>query len=437
MISRYRLRKLLAPTAGFRRSVLVTLLGLASFLVGTALSFRAVLLPVLDILSRESTNLVGRFVPPESREMATHLLGGAFLLLGFYLMFLGARLALRHLIATLNPKMRSPMAEVYWRRQQRDQGPNIVALGGGTGLSTLLRGLKQHSSNITAIVTVTDDGGSSGRLSQDYGILPPGDIRNCLVALADAESTMLELFQYRFRGAAAADGLRDHAFGNLLIAAMCEISGGDFEEAVRQTSRVLNIRGRVLPSTLIHVVLRGEMEDGSVLEGETTIANSPLRIRRISLCPADARPLDEVVQAIELADAILIGPGSVYTSVIPNLLVRGIPEALRRSKAKKVYICNVMTQKGETDSFSASDHLKAIEAHLPRRVFDYVLVNTGIPSLELLNKYRKAGSVLVEADTDRIKSMGYRPVAGSFISQTDVVRHDAGLLAEAVMRLLA
>jgi uncharacterized cofD-like protein len=327
------------------------------------------------------------------------------------------------------------LVDAVYRNRYLAQGPRVVVLGGGTGLSTMLRGLKEYTSNIVAVVTVTDDGGSSGKLKQQLNILPPGDIRNCLVALADAETAMTELFQYRFKGDRASEGLRDHNFGNLLIAAMSQISGGDFEQAIRQTSRVLNIRGRVLPSTLQHVCLRAEMEDGSFVDGETNIAHSPLKIKRISLHPADAHSLDEVVEAIELADIIVIGPGSVYTSIIPNLLVRGIPEALIRSKAKKVYICNVMTQPGETDGMSASDHVKAIAAHVPRPVFNYVMVNTASPSLELLVKYRQTGSILVEADRDRIKSMGYKAIAGNFINQTDVVRHDSAMLAEAIVGL--
>ncbi len=316
------------------------------------------------------------------------------------------------------------------------QGARVVVIGGGTGLSTMLRGLKRYTSNITAIVTVADDGGSSGKLQKQLNILPAGDIRNCLVALADAEATMTDLFQYRFKGNGTGEGLRDHAFGNLFIAAMSEISNGDFLQALRQASRVLNIRGRVLPSTLTHVCLQGEMEDGSIVTGETNIAHSPIKVKRIALSPVDAQPLAEVLEAIETADVIVIGPGSVYTSVVPNLLVHGIPEALHRSRAKKVYICNVMTQPGETDGFSAADHVKAIEGHVPRPIFDYILVNTGVPSLELLNKYRQTGANLVEADADRIRHMGYRPLPGNYISQTDVVRHDPHSLAEAIMRIL-
>lgn len=396
---------------------------------------------------------------------------------GFLCLFALGKL-IASLTSALDPDMRpGGLVDVIYSQRKLAQGRRIVVIGGGTGLSTMLRGLKKYSANITAIVTVADDGGSSGKLQKQLNILPPGDIRNCLVALADDETQMTELFQYRFRnsvqpesaiGAARhtlhasavesihansdgtesaapkprpntegyGEGLRDHAFGNLLIAAMTAINNGDFERAIRETSRVLNVRGRVLPSTVEHVKLRGEMEDGSFLEGETTIANSPLRIRRIYMVPEHPCPVEEVPEAIRSADVIVLGPGSVFTSIIPNLLVQDVSEVLQKSRAKRVYVCNVMTQPGETDNFSAYDHVKTLENHAGRRVFDYVLVNTGRPSQDLLEKYRKTGSVLVEPDLDRIRAAGYRAIAGNFIDQTDVVRHDAKLLAEAIMDLL-
>jgi uncharacterized cofD-like protein len=378
------------------------------------------------------------------------------------------------LTSALDPEIAAGgLVEAIYNQRRLSQGRRIVVIGGGTGLSTMLRGLKRYSSNLTAIVTVADDGGSSGKIQKQLNILPPGDIRNCLVALADAEPQMTELFQYRFRnsvkppsaegqrvvltgggnspdapsqkprvpnGEGYGEGLRDHAFGNLLIAAMCAINGGDFERAVQETSRVLNIRGRVLPSTVTPVRLRGEMEDGTSIDGETNIASSPLKIRRIHLVPIEEGdricPIEDALDAIREADVIVLGPGSVFTSILPNLLVPGIPEAIRRSRAKKVYVCNVMTQPGETDGFSACDHVNAIERHTEHRLFQYVLVNTGVPDATLLEKYRKTGSVLVEPDTDRIKKEGYRPITGNFINETDVVRHDAALLAEAITGLL-
>jgi uncharacterized cofD-like protein len=431
------LAKWLIPGMRVKRWLGLSVLGLGFILLGAALLNHAHPVDIFSLPNRLLRWVMARW-SLSLTEGVEAIVGGVFLLLlgGAMLVFAGIRLA-QSLSTALNPTGRAgSLVDTVYRNRLLAKGPRVVVIGGGTGLSTMLRGIKQFTSNIVAVVTVSDDGGSSGKLQKQLNILPPGDIRNCLVALADAETTMTDLFQYRFRGNGTGEGLRDHAFGNLLIAALCEISGGDFEQAVRQTSRVLNIRGRVLPATLRHVCLRAEMEDGSIIEGETNIVLSPLKIRRVSLCPADAQPLDEVLEAIELADIIVIGPGSVYTSVIPNLLVQGIPAALHRSKAKKVYVCNVMTQPGETDGFTASDHLKAIEAHVPHRVFDYVIVNTGLPTLELLNKYRQTGAIRVEPDCDRIRAMGYRPIAGNFVSQTDVVRHDPTLLAEAIMRLL-
>ena len=429
--------KWLYPGMKVKRWLSLALFGICIAMLGAALFNHTRPLDVFS-LSNLFWGWVGRHWHITLQHGTTgSWLGASMILTGVAVLFFAfARLA-QSLVQAINPSGGSAsLVDVVYRNRFLSQGARVVVIGGGTGLSTMLRGLKQYTSNIVAIVTVTDDGGSSGKLLKQLNILPPGDIRNCLVALADSEATMTDLFQYRFHGPDVGEGLRDHNFGNLLIAAMSGISHGDFKEAVHLTSQVLNIRGRVLPSTIKRVSLRAEMEDGSILDGETTIAGSPERIRRIFLNPPHAESLDEVIEAILLADVIVIGPGSVYTSVIPNLLVHGIPEALRQSKAKKVYICNVMTQPGETDGFSASDHLKAINGHLHMPVIDYVMVNTAAPGLELLNKYRKTGAVLVEADCDRLKSMGVRPIKGSFISQTDVVRHDAVQLSEAIMRLL-
>ncbi|MGC8669363.1 MAG: gluconeogenesis factor YvcK family protein [Chthonomonadales bacterium] len=429
--------KWLYPGMRVKRWLALAAIGIAVGLLGASLLLKG---EPVDALALPNT-LIRWIARKAGLDLHTHpaavWAGAALAAVGVALLITSVQQLALSISSALNPGGgRARIADTVYRNRYLAQGPRVVAIGGGTGLSTMLRGLKQYTSNIVAVVTVTDDGGSSGKLQTQLNILPPGDIRNCLVALADAESTMLDLFQYRFHGREVSEGLRDHAFGNLLIAAMSAISGGDFEEAVRRTSHVLNIRGRVLPSTLTHIKLRAEMEDGSILEGETTIAGAKKRIRKIWLDPPNALPLDEVLEAIALADVIVIGPGSVFTSVIPNLLVRGIPEALHKSRARKVYICNVMTQPGETDGFSASDHVKAISVHVERPVFDYVMVNTGVPTLELLNKYRQSGAILVEPDTDRIRAMGYKPIRGSFISQTDVVRHDAARLAEAIMRLV-
>lgn len=434
MIRSYRLRRLLAPAAGFRKSVLSAALGLACLFLGMVLSFRDSIVYGLDSVSRQVNKLLILVGNVETQDMARHLLGGAFLVLGIYLLYRGVRFAFGHVFRTLTDG-RGRAVDLYRKRLQLAEGPRIVALGGGTGLSTLLRGLKQHSSNITAIVTVTDDGGSSGRLSQEKGIIPPGDIRNCLVALADAEKSMTDLFQHRFTKNSGS--LSGHSLGNLLIAALVDQSSGDFEKALEIASDVLAIRGQVLPSTLDHVGLRGIMEDNSEILGETAIVSSAKRVRRIFLdCEDTPRAHPSAIEAIKNADLICVGPGSVFTSVIPNLLVPGIAQALKESTAKKIYICNVMTQRGESDSFSASEHVSAIDASLDHRLFDYVFVNTAVPTPGAIEKYRGANQFIVDADLDRIRAKGYKVIAGDFMNESDLVRHDPMKIASRMMQML-
>lgn len=435
MIRRSRFRRYLAPSVGLAKAIGVTLVGLFVFLVGAALSFRIILLPLLEGLARVTARIVAKVLPPEADlEQATYMLGGAFLLLGFYLLFLGARAAFRHVLETVNPDLKSGVAERFVRQQQLARGPRIVAIGGGTGLSTLLRGLKQHSSNITAIVTVTDDGGSSGRLASEIGIIPPGDIRNCLAALADSEGAMTDLFQHRFKGDFGS--LSGHSVGNLLIAALFNQAGGDFEQAIQTAGEVLAIRGRVVPSTLSHVKLRAILESGEERIGETNIVESGQRIRRIFLEPSIVEAYHGAIEAIREADLICIGPGSVYTSIIPNFLVPGIAEAVKESKAVRAYVCNVMTQKGESDSFTASEHVTAIQANVDHRVFDYVLINNEQPSESTIERYRGAEQFFVVPDADRVRAMGFRVVAGSFVNEADFVRHDPMRVAAKLVALV-
>lgn len=435
MAKRYRLRTLVAPTAGFLKAGAIFLAGLVVFTLGAAFSAKVTIVPFLDRLAEFANRMLGRLLPQgQDLEEAAWVLGGALLLLGFYLIFLGGRAAFRHVLETINPGLKSGVAERFRRQQQLAQGPRIVALGGGTGLSTLLRGLKQHSSNITAIVTVTDDGGSSGRLVAEAGIIPPGDIRNCLVALADAEKAMTDLFQHRFKGDFGS--LSGHSMGNLLIAALVDQARGDFEQAIEIASDVLAIRGRVVPSTLTPCRLRAVMEDGTEINGETAIVESERRIRRVYLDPGEVSAHHAALDAIAEADLICIGPGSVYTSVIPNLLVPGISEALKAANVPKAYICNVMTQHGESDSFTASEHVTAIQANVDHRCFDYVLVNTEMPSGQSLERYKGAEQYFVLPDVDRIKAMGFRVLAGNFINEADNVRHDPMRVAAKLVSLL-
>lgn len=317
------------------------------------------------------------------------------------------------------------------------KGPKIVTIGGGTGLSTMLRGLKKYSSNITAIVTVADDGGGSGVLRQDLGMLPPGDIRNCILALADTEPIMQQLLQYRF-----SDGLlKGQSFGNLFLAAMDGISTS-FEEAVRKMSDVLAVTGKVLPVTLDDVQLCCELEDGHIICGESKIGHHnevhPGKIKRVFLEPEGAKPLQEVLDAIEEADIIVLGPGSLYTSVIPNLLVQGVAEAVKKSKGIKVYAANVMTQPGETEGYSVFDHVSAIERHSYKGIIDYCIVNTADIPEDLHKRYLEDGADTVKVDYDLLYKEGINIIGGEFVSiKNDLVRHDPQKLAEAVIELVA
>lgn len=422
--------KWLYPGMRVKRWLILTPIGVFFVVVGVALFTN---MSIVDYLN-SMAGFVARHTGLDLSQSRIYLpISIAAIALGLVLIFTSIRQVIDSITSVVSPVHKDRLADFIYQRRYLAQGHRIVVIGGGTGLSTMLRGLKQYTSNIVAIVTVTDDGGSSGRLQRQLGVLPPGDIRNCLVALADEETLMTELFQHRFDD--GTEGLTGHSFGNLLIAAMTDITG-DFEQAVRETSKVLAIRGHVFPSTLDHVGLRAEMSDGSFVDGETDIVKAPQEIRRITLIPSNAKPLNEALEAIRLANAIIIGPGSVFTSVVPNLLVDGIVDALAASNAIKVYVCNVMTQHGETDRFTASDHVKAVASHAGKKVFDYVLVNKEVPSVRLLEKYQRVASELVSPDVDTIREMGYKPITGNFISQTEVVRHDPEELAQAILRLV-
>ena len=312
------------------------------------------------------------------------------------------------------------------------RGPKIVVIGGGTGLGTIIRGLKNITDNLTAIVTVADDGGSSGRLRQEFGILPPGDIRNCLIAMADLEPLMERLMQYRFGGGA---GLAGHNFGNLFLTAMTGITG-DFELAIKASSKVLAVRGQVLPATLEDVSLVAEMRDGSVVRGESNLREQGIGIERLRLEPADCHPVLEALAALAEAEAIILGPGSLYTSVIPNLLVREISEALRKAPGLRIYVCNAMTEPGETTGYTASDHLKAILRHGGEGLIDLALINTEPVPPHLVEAYAREGAAPVEADLDNVAALGITPLAEQLIVQNELVRHDAQELSRIVLGLI-
>ncbi len=421
--------KWLYPGMRVKRWLLLTPIGVLFVIVGVALLTN---MRMVDVLNSAADFVVRRY-GFDLREPRVYLpISIPSIAVGLVLIFISFRQVIGSIASVISPSHKGRLADLIYQRRYLAQGHRIVVIGGGTGLSTMLRGLKEYTSNVVAIVTVSDDGGSSGALQRQHGVLPPGDIRNCLVALAEEETLLTELFQHRFD---TGDGLSGHTFGNLLITAMTDITG-DFEEAVKETSKVLAIRGRVLPATVENVSLRAIMGDGAVVEGETNIVEHPQPVHRVSLVPQDVKPLQEALDAIRLADAIVIGPGSIFTSIIPNLLVKGIADAIQASPAVKLYVCNVMTQPGETDKFKASDHVRAIFDHTGKRLFTYALVNKEVPSLKLLEKYHRGGAELVSPDVDVIREMGYKPITGNFISQTDVVRHDPQKLAQAILRLV-
>lgn len=311
----------------------------------------------------------------------------------------------------------------------------VVALGGGTGLSTLLRGLKQYVGteieDLAAVVTVTDDGGSSGRLRKEFNILPPGDIRNCMVALSEDEGLLSKLFQYRFP---SGNGLGGHNFGNLFLTALTNV-GGDFAEAVRESSLILASRGRIYPSTRSNVDLDAWMADGSRVRGETNITASHQRILELRMVPANAKPLPETLEAIAKADVITIGPGSLFTSLTPNLLVRGIPEAIQSSNAIKIYVCNLMQQANESLGLTASQHVLALRQHAKRKIFDYALVNTTPVSADVAAKYLEQGCKQVQCDAPELERLGVKCVAGDFLEEADVARHNTKAIARTILEL--
>ncbi len=329
--------------------------------------------------------------------------------------------------------------------KSQPQPARIVAVGGGTGLSTLLRGLKEHVArrkqeaknrpiaDLAAVVTVTDDGGSSGRLRREYKILPPGDIRNCMVAMSKDEALLGRLFQFRFPGSRGfGKGLGGHSFGNLFLTAMTRVTG-DFPEAVKLAGQVLAIRGRIFPSTAQNVTLEAVMEDGSIVAGETNITASRKHIDRIRLVPRRVRPLPEAVQAIRSADLILFGPGSLYTSIIPNLLVNGVANAIRRSRAVRVYVANLMTQPGETVGYSIADHIRHIYDHTGPGLFDWVVINNGRISPRIVQRYRKQGAEPVRADVAALQRMGLRVVLDDLVEEDGYLRHNSSRLTQLLL----
>lgn len=364
-----------------------------------------------------------------------HLLGLLFLTVGTAFILLGnPRPTLN--TNTLHPRSTTPSVNCRLNQRQLNQGAKIVAIGGGTGLSALLQGLKSYSSNITAVVTVADDGGSSGRLRRECGTLPMGDIRNCMTALADEKQAITELFRFRFQ---QGEGLAGHSFGNLFLAAMNTMTG-DLEQAITACSKILNIQGQVLPATLSDIHLWAELSDGRRIEGESSITEAKGQICQIGCMPANPPALPAVLEAIKAADYIILGPGSLYTSVIANLLVPEIREAIASATVPRIYICNIMTQAGETDGYRVSDHIRALDRVCGKRLFDSVLVHQGDISSRSLAVYAEEGSYPVVFDREAVSQLNCQVILDN-IAEIDpcnnVVRHHSHRLARSLERWLS
>jgi len=419
--------KWLYPGMGVKRWLALLAAGLVLLSIGVsffyvqiyrAFEFSGVVSPIVY-------NLTLQFLPHWLRGLLLVLAGLACVAVAVF------RLS-RSLISALLDPSKGSVVDVIYRRRMRKRGPKIVAIGGGTGLSTLLRGLKDCTDSLTAIVTVADDGGSSGRLRRELGLLPPGDFRNCIAALAEVEPLMTQLFQYRF---SEGQGLNGHSFGNLFIAAMAGITG-DFGQAIRMSSKVLAVRGRVLPSTMQSVTLWAELAEGKdsggvqhQVQGESSIPKAGVPIERVFLQPDDVRGYGEAVQAILDAALIVVGPGSLYTSILPNLLVKDITAAIRASDALKIYVCNLATQAGETDGYDAADHVRALYNHVGEGLFDYVLANdnTEVP------KPANWNAEMVKPTADNT----YRLRTADLVDPEKPWRHDPAKLARCIMNIYA
>jgi uncharacterized cofD-like protein len=407
------------PGIKIKRWVLMGLLGLSVFVLGISkLLFRGSILDIYSILYLYLS------------------------IIGIIMIYASIRLGLKSILAIAsgtnmiyNPRKQS-IGNLLYEQRFLVRGPRIVAIGGGTGLSTMLRGLKEYTSNITAIVTVADDGGGSGVLRESLGMLPPGDIRNCLVALAHTEPVMEELMQYRFKEGE----LKGQSFGNLFIAAMNGISL-NFEEAIKKMSDVLAVKGKVYPVTLQDVALCAELSDGSIIKGESKIPEECMKqnqkIQRVYLEPENPKPLEDAIFAINNADCIVIGPGSLYTSVLPNLVIKDVSKAVKNAKAIKVYVSNIMTQPGETDNFKLSDHIKAIEKHCGEGIIDFIITNDGTIPNPYFEKYKNDGQDMVEVDEESI-SKGIEIITEDLvqIDNNGFLRHNTYKLSDTIMKLI-
>lgn len=425
-----RWAKWLYPGMNIKRWLLLFAVGVILSALGIGLFFRYKLIHVIEA----SLNQLLYFANSPLPDNATIAFGAFLLVLGIVLMGVATRKSIYSIVQSLAPDNNKHMMDKIFSIRRLAKGPAITVIGGGTGLSVLLRGMKEISNNCTAVVTCADDGGSSGRIREEFGIIPPGDCRNCLISLADTEPLMEKLMQYRFKGTTE---LRGHSFGNLFITAMSDIVG-DVEGALNETSKILKVRGRVIPSTLQPMELVAKLQDGRTIFGESVISKARGKIVDIKALPEGVHATNSAVQAILDADVVILGPGSLYTSVIANLLIDDIKQALLDTEATVIYVCNVMTQQGETSGFSAYDHVHALLQYTNNtNIIDYVVVNNQFDlQPELLEKYALENSEPVINDSDRIKALGIKVVKANLVSQDNLIRHNPDRLARTLIRMI-
>lgn len=418
----YRLKSLLLP--GLKRWIGTICIGITVIIFGVLL--------LVGVHPVDATLSLIKEILEHATEVIPHRKSGIIVIVGGGLMCAFALyMMVRSVLTAYMPADRESIPDVLYKRRHLDRGARVVVVGGGTGLSTLLRGLKNFTSNITAIVTVGDDGGSSGRLRMALGVVPPGDLRNCITALADEDKLVTELFNYRFE---SGEGLQGHNFGNLFLTAVYNMTHGDILEAARLASRVLNSRGTVLPSTLSGIQLVAEMEDGSVIKGESQIPGAQGKIKKLSFEPDGVRPTPDAIEAILNAELIVLGPGSLYTSIIPNLLIPGIADAIKQSQARKIYVVNVVTQLGETTGYSVADHLEALFKHAgiaqedAPKFIEAVLVNERTPNIP-----DDSTATAVPFDGERVRNMNIKVVHRPLVTEASQGHHDPMKLAKVLM----
>ena len=419
----------LIPGLNIKRWLALYSLGVGLLIIGISLLFNYQWLSYIeDIVLAYSYSLTGYY-----NYNVLILVGAVLIGISAILILVGTSKVIKTIIRAVLPDPSSKVSDIIFQNIRLDKGPKIVVIGGGTGLSNLLRGLKAHTSNLSAIVTVADDGGSSGRLREDFKMIAPGDLRNCLVALAEQEGVMENLFRYRFEGN---NELSGHSFGNLFITALAQVYDGDIEEALEAASKLLRVRGRVIPSSTEFIQLSAELIDGTIVDGESNIPHAGKKIKRVFSSPEHPKPEGAALRAIDEADVIILGPGSLYTSIIPNLLTDKIADHVRASKANKIYIANVMTQPGETSGYTLADHVQAIIDHSGGGIIDTVLANDGPLPIQMVEQYSAVGSEPVVIDSKRLQDMGIRTVRATLISQEKPAIHDPERLGKVLMDII-